>query len=243
MQAGKRRLRLTLSTVRNQPEVCTNPFSLANFFNDCPWLNVPFERQAIMIGPLHPRGGLLGGAPEEKKLSKLQALAAARKKKGQEQKDGAAEKIEKPMTQLSLQKGETPVVGLGSKAEKGATESSTASKQPARGFPLRKRKDSNPHERTPKAVVPQPEELEKDDVSMRIPPVDQAEPSAFANTMFSSATHPATDAASLFTLPYVAEATILTDPFSGPSPDDIVLAAQSKGSAISSKAKSETNPV
>lgn len=58
-------------------------FSAADFFRDSPWLNVPTERNVdIMVEPLYPRLGLLGGAPESGgKISKLAALAAARKKK------------------------------------------------------------------------------------------------------------------------------------------------------------------
>lgn len=62
---------------------CSTPFSAAEFFRDSPWLNVPSHRKAdILIEPLYPRLGLLGGAPESGgKVSKLAALAAARKKK------------------------------------------------------------------------------------------------------------------------------------------------------------------
>ena len=61
----------------------TAHFSAADFFRDCPWLNIPSHRKSeILIEPLYPRLGLLGGAPENGgKLSKLAALAAARKKK------------------------------------------------------------------------------------------------------------------------------------------------------------------
>ena len=226
-----------LTDILLSSETCTTPFSFADFFKDSPWLNIPCERQAIMIAPLYPRGGLLGGAPEEKKMSKLQALAAARKKKAQEQKGATVDGIEKPMANLSLQPGQGQIdrVGL---TEKVVLDSSAAIKQPVRGFPLRKRKDSNPHEKTPKAPpLTKPEEPVNDDISMKIEPVDQAEPSDFANTMFSSITRPTTETASIFTLPYVAKTTTVADPFSGPSPDDIVLAAQSKGSAISGKPK------
>jgi len=165
-------------------------------------------------------------------MSKLQALAAARKKKAQEQRNGTAEVIEKPMAGLSLQNREGQP-----KSETGVMDSSTTSKHPARGFPLRKRKDSNPHEKIPKTPLPKSKDPEKEDAQIEIAPVDQAEPSDFANTMFSTITHPIIATTSLFTLPYVANATNLTDPFSGPSPDDIVLAAQSKGSAMSGKPK------
>jgi elongation factor 1 alpha-like protein len=59
--------------------------SLAHLFHDMPWGNVPRHRMATFIAPLMPRGGLLGGSGTAPKMSKLQALAAARKKKAQEQ--------------------------------------------------------------------------------------------------------------------------------------------------------------
>lgn len=65
------------------PPPCKSQFSAREFFKDSPWLNVPADRRAdILIEPLHPPLGLLGGASEGRgKTSKLAALAAARKKK------------------------------------------------------------------------------------------------------------------------------------------------------------------
>ena len=62
---------------------CASQYCARDFFKDSPWLNVPVHRKAeILIEPLYPRLGLLGGAPEASgKMSKLAALAAARKKK------------------------------------------------------------------------------------------------------------------------------------------------------------------
>jgi elongation factor 1 alpha-like protein len=132
-------------------------------------------------------------------MSKLQALAAARKKKAQEQKANEGTGAEKPMAGLTLNEGR---MGNGADAPKPAS----------RSFPLRKRKDSNPHEKIPKAP-PVDTEQNDPDTQMDITPLDQAEPSAFANTMFSNPTrqHPS----NLFTLPYVATtaATQTADPF------------------------------
>src|ERR1700709_1407075 len=120
--------------------MCSKPFSFAEFFKDSPWLNIPPERQTIFLAPLYPRGGLLGGSSDgTPKMSKLQALAAARKKKAQEQKTSRGLGVEKPMASLSLNEEEDNV----------STEG-PAPRQ-SRGFPLRKRKDSNPHEKLLKA--------------------------------------------------------------------------------------------
>lgn len=177
-----------------------------------------------MIPPLYPRGGLLGGSGDAApKMSKLQALAAARKKKAQEQKSDASLEVEKPMENLSLGDSTSGGTSLGPPKQ--------------RGFPVRKRKDSNPHEKLekPQAVINEPE---AEDL-FQLPPPDQAHPSAFASTMFGDPEPaPIRQPAVLFTLPsLVAISAALTDPFAGPSPDDIVIAAQSKGPTISAKPK------
>lgn len=52
-----------------------------DFFHDCPWLNIPPHRQAIIIEePQLPKGRLLGGSGKDGKMSKLAALAAKRRK-------------------------------------------------------------------------------------------------------------------------------------------------------------------
>lgn len=64
--------------------------SAASFFADCPWFQVPPERLATLtaVEPLFTPRGLLGGNPTaaEGKMSKVAALAAARKKKLADQK-------------------------------------------------------------------------------------------------------------------------------------------------------------
>lgn len=202
---------------------CEKPFSFAEFFKDTPWLNVPADRQAVFISPLSPRGGLLGGASDgAPKMSKLQALAAARKKKAQDEKSHGSLGVERPMA------------GLGIRSEEKSSESS-ATKPGLRSFPIRKRKDSNPHEKSP--TKPQHKDRSLDqahDEPLETTALDQAPPSAFASTMFSSTSQPSRQPENLFTLPYTASVSSpSTDPFAGPSPDDVVIAAQSKGSTNS----------
>lgn len=208
-------------------DTCSKPFSFADFFKDSPWLSIPIERQAVFIAPLYPRGGLLGGSPDAvPKVSKLQALAAARKKKAQEQKSAEVSSVEKPMAGLSL-------------SENGEASSDKPASKTSRGFPMRKRKDSNPHEKAPKAPPPEQKIEEPDtDTRMDIEPLQPAEPSAFANTMFSSTSRQSADPVNLFSLPYASNAApTITDPFAGPSPDDVVIAAQSKGSTNPARPK------
>ncbi|TVY15557.1 HBS1-like protein [Lachnellula arida] len=219
---------------KKEPKVqgvpCARPFSFADFFKDTPWFNVPADRQSVLVAPLYPRGGLLGGSSSDgaPKMSKLQALAAARKKKAQEKSGSADSGVEKPMAGLKIDED---------------TKMVDASEKPAsRGFPLRKRKYTNEHEKVPKAT-PIQQEPEPSTPSPREEPPQQAEPSAFANTMFSSPSQPPRKPSKdLFTLPYTSSsASAASNPFSGPSPDDIVIAAQSKAANKSSKGPVKTN--
>ena len=225
------------SIQRSQPQGCSKAFSFADFFKDSPWFNIPKERQAPFLAPLYPRGGLLGGSSDgAPKMSKLQALAAARKKKAQEQRSSGSSGMENPTLNEDQQ------MGNGKIPEKNSAESARSQKLPPRGFPLRKRKDSSPHEMTP-TVAPAERDSEQrssSETPVENAPLDQAKPSAFASTMFSTVASapPHHHPDSIFTLPYVATAaTPSTDPFAGPSPDDVVIAAQSKGSTISLRPK------
>jgi len=204
---------------------------MEDFFHDMPWLYTPLDRQALFIPPSQPQGGLLGGSGEgTPKMSKLQALAAARKKKAQEQKSSEEAGVEKPMAELKINGGSTKT---------GSTSENIAPlKSASRGFPIRKRKDSNPHEKTPKAPPPEREPETSTD-SDTVPEPDQAEPSAFASTMFGRVSSPSPQKpSSMFTLPYnVASIVVSTDPFAGPSPDDVVIAAQSQSKGVNSSVK------
>lgn len=168
-------------------------------------------------------------------MSKLQALAAARKKKAQEQKSGSGEGtgVEQPMAKLSLAQSTTS----NTVEDKPAPEPTPTSKTAQRGFPLRKRKDSNPHEKIPKVSHDRELHQSPSDESMEPEALDQAEPSAFASTMFgNTSSSPPRRVDNIFSLPYIASAIvepIAHDPFAGPSPDDVVIAAQAKGSTKS----------
>ncbi|KAH6843116.1 hypothetical protein B0I37DRAFT_212366 [Chaetomium sp. MPI-CAGE-AT-0009] len=83
--------------------------STSHFFQDMPWGNIPKHRETTFIAPQMPRGGLLGGSGAPPKMSKLQALAAARKKKAEEKKaiDDKAEQTRMQVEDLSME--HTPV--------------------------------------------------------------------------------------------------------------------------------------
>lgn len=203
---------MDISSMDFRPRTC----SFAGFFKDTPWLNVPLDRQGSLIAPIFPRCRLLGGSSDgAPKMSKLQALAAARKNAQKQKGDSIG--VEKPMANLSL--------NLKTQKEKAVTD---PQKPISRGFPLRKRKDLNPHEKAPAPTIER-EEPDEVDTRMALDPIDQAEPSAFANTMFgnTSSNQLHQHSNNFFSLPYAAAAAITTlDAFSGPSPDDVVIAAQ-----------------
>lgn len=201
------------------------------------WLQIPGERRTIFVEPSYPHGGLLGGSPDAvPKMSKLQALAAARKKKAQEQKSIASMGVvEKPM-------GELAISNTSENSDRGSSSdaASCAARTGPRSYPMRKRKNSSPHRMTPQPVDPiqqtSPQPIE---YKIPAPSIEQAKPSAFASIMFGNSEptliHSLPKA--LFSLPYSANPSAhSTDAFAGPSPDDVVLAAQSKGSVHSAKA-------
>ncbi|KAF3492318.1 translation elongation factor Tu [Arthroderma uncinatum] len=83
------------SPVSSFPLPCSAHFCAHDFFKDSPWLNIPPHRKAdILIEPLFPGLGLLGGSSSEKpgKMSKLAALAAARKRKESEKQKPQGDK-------------------------------------------------------------------------------------------------------------------------------------------------------
>ncbi|ETS78074.1 hypothetical protein PFICI_10136 [Pestalotiopsis fici W106-1] len=216
----------------------SNRSSFADFFHDMPWLNTPQDRQASLIEPLRPRGGLLGGSGAQPKMSKLQLLAAERKRKAEEQKAKSAggPKGEVSQTTQNLSK-----LSLGSKTRGAPASASTATVSPPAEaaittatptIPLkRKTSDLVQLDGPPaKASSPRSEDVQMEEAT----PVEPAEPSAFAQTLLGSvgSASPAHAPPRTYALPYMAfiSSSSVLDAFSGPSPDDVVLAAQAKAS-------------
>jgi len=219
------------------------PFSAADFFADTPWLSVPPERLGnITIEPLHARGGLLGGSSTSAKpQSKLAALAAARKKAAEEKKraaeggqDGTGEAAvgESVLDRLSALK----VHGANTSTGNAQPATSASRALPIRSYPKRQKiEEPEPElESAPQeAAATELAQLEKP----RGPTAEEltAPPSIFARTMLGSPSPRSIPAAtsedvSLFSLPYQHDPKQTNDPFAGPSPDDVVIKAQSKGS-------------
>jgi len=199
-----------------------------DFWADVPWLSVPETRRTVFTPVNEPfRGRLLGGSA---KPSKLAALAAKRKMQ-QEQKDsGMSDENQPPERAISL------LDRLGSKPAPKETERPGAQNeyvgddQPLpRKFPIRKKRSPSPE----KEPAPAPEEPAKP--AAPPPPDLRADPSIFAKTMFGSSrprivTNQSRQEDRNIHLP-AASSPAGHNPFSDPSPDDLVLQKQSKGRA------------
>lgn len=206
------------------------PSSRADFFNDMPWLQTSPDRQSTFHEPNMSRGGLLGGSGSAPKMSKLQALAAARKKKVEEKKaSDQADQAENDMQNLSLSEPKRP------------TTKPSLLRKP-------KQSEDEPSAKRQAVDAADPPQTGKSqysagldgaaDVSLTTQPSDSpapsgrlATPSAFAKTLVGSSS--ATihgQRQDVFDMPYTSSSSFLASAFTQPSPDDVVLAAQAKGS-------------
>jgi elongation factor 1 alpha-like protein len=204
------------------------------FFSDVSWTSVPSDRKSPMVHvPSVPKLGLFGGSS---KPSKLAALAASRKKQNEEKK-----KAEQQAQAADAERALSLLDRLASKKDGvSGTERATSNISDKSRLSAVFRPKSNT------LSEPAIEEAE-DDQEEPIPeepsgPVFKAEPSIFARALCGVNEKQETEGASLipttskqpsdltFGLPYVrSNKYINADPFANPSPDDVVLAAQSKG--------------
>ncbi|OJD30344.1 elongation factor tu gtp binding domain-containing protein [Diplodia corticola] len=232
--------------------------SSADFFSDTPWLNVPAHRQGrLSEAYTAPRGYLLGGSS---KPSKLAALAAARKKKQEEAKattSGSTGHVGEPASDKAIAlldrlktKTEAPPEGQSSESsiltEKTNTDGEAKAQTTHRAYPTRRKKSPSPAREEP---VSQPElqpEPEEQPAAKRVKLEDVlGAPSTFASSMFGPRPGGQLDNP-MFMLPYTSYPEYAkAKPFAGPSPDDVVLNAQTKGAnkkqtqAKDSKSKDE----
>lgn len=194
--------------------ICSTPFSAADFFQDSPWLKVPEHRKAeIIIQPLYPRSGLLGGTSKAGKPSKLAALAAKRKQQvngqtetGPENTPSRAEDYTAHLNKLRISKTPQPSVG----AEK--------AKNPEQPLDLHVVKDFADGQ--PKALEKPKDQI---DQSILVDANVRGQPSVFASIMTSqSADKDSQDSSNVLSHALVAK----SFDFAEPSPDDIVKKAQ-----------------
>lgn len=152
-------------------------------------------------------------------MSKLQALAAARKKKREEQKS------------------ETPQEGT---TRNGAPETETLRAKVSKMDIRHEEAPQNPSPAAPSALpdsLPGPAPALDGTVDSHAPVVEKAQPSTFAQALFKSASETPQPHHQFYAPPWLAFTTdeALAEAFSKPSPDDVVQAAQSQGSRFAKK--------
>jgi len=195
--------------------------AVTDFFWDVPWGNVPPERLGVItVDAPHYKSGLLGGS------SKLAALAAKRRKE-REDAEAAASKANNDadsaiamLDKLSVKNQEGGNASLGG---------ATGPARPSR-YPIRRRSPS-PAPEAPKE--PEIEEPQAPQPAVVVEsPAQRATASMFASTLCGSdesSKHPQAPLQEV-PLPFAAYKSYDgTGAFAGPSPDDIVRAAQAKG--------------
>ncbi|EXJ54331.1 elongation factor 1-alpha [Cladophialophora yegresii CBS 114405] len=196
-------------------------FSAVEFFQDSPWLNIPEHRRGeIVIEPLYPRLGLLGGAANAGKMSKLAALAAKRRQK--ENQPPASE----PRPGSEIKEDYLPDL-----KKLGITASPQAKSTSSEPQALERQAPSTGGEASAEAD----RQKHTPDVPLVVDQNLRGHPSAFASIMTNhgpeSQSLPSTDFPSV-------KATAKSFNFAEPSPDDIVTKAQSaKASSTTSEPK------
>jgi elongation factor 1 alpha-like protein len=238
--------------ISTSPPSSSAHFSAADFFRDAPWLNIPLHRKAeIRIEPLYPRLGLMGGSPQsEGKVSKLAALAAARKKKESERKgtekttlshtEDESSREPKPgsltlLERLSSTAGKEPrPSGLSALAKENRLANRSARRRPSATV-------ETPKEETILSTTLSSEEKDLEKSPEEQPPTSvdlRASPSTFASIIVGDGIHPTSTEPSHLSgksfdvmRVYGQDFTEVFD-FAGPSPDDVVLNAQSASKGL-----------
>ena len=219
----------------------TMSLSTSDFFRDAPWLNIHEDRKSeITCISLGPRGGLLGGSlagSNCRPKSKLAALAAARKKENR--KTQSEETTPSSVSMLeSLAAASTKPHYLG--------PASTAISQEAEGLrrtsKMRsKGQSSQDSQGRPTPASPRPTSSEGSEQSavsqlgiLTIQAAPTGPPSDFATAILGLENNrPCFDRTPALTgIPFTIQDVANPKAFTGPSPDDVVLKAQSssKGS-------------
>lgn len=231
------------------PPSCLVPFSAADFFRDSPWLEIPKDRRGeILVEPLHPRGGLLGGASiqDGPPKSKLAALAAARKKKenlrSEDSKAKSTTSSVALLDKLGSKSPESYADGIFRRLNIQDTgPNQISSGQTTKKYPTRRRQSPEIRPAEDPQATQAPTILGSvDDGKIELKSVPAASPSTFARTIFSSNTKSKNTILDPIQSSYLYASLAQSDTefnaFAGPSPEDIVAKAQnSKGSVRSGR--------
>lgn len=173
------------TTPRTTLPLAAPSFSL--FFRDMPWGNIPKHRETTFIPPSMPRGGLLGGSGAPPKMSKLQALAAARKKK-LEEASAVNNKVDRARADLNELSIEDATAGKENLALAGSASKRLKTSESALGgavpvFATKPALSELPQgAHAPENEAPTAELSPKPSAPEDEPPV--ADPSAFASVLF-----------------------------------------------------------
>lgn len=221
------------------------PFSI--HFQDVPWGQVPGSRLGKISELLsRRRGGLLGGSGNPTgKVSKLQALAAQRRREQEEKKRKEANVPSEDSNDRSHEHSSVAILDKLDNLPDNHTPQVNAT-QPQGDVPDRKDHATNRYKRQKvvdnmnSLTSPQPaqETLQLDDTAPTEEELYQirAGPSEFANALLGTfrSSDPLDCQPHDFAIS-IAPNDANLDPFAGPSPDDVVLKAQSKSKQQSSK--------
>ena len=245
----------------NNKDPCSSArFSAAEFFQDCPWLNVPQERRGeILLEPLYPRGRLCGGSSSQStgKPSKLATLAAARRNKENEKtvesdSNSSVALLDRLRRKVPSSAPNTVAIASREELPLPTVASPSSSSPAARKYTTRRHRsaDKGKSENSKSELeIPKPTEADPEQ-SSKLSAIPAALPSAFAQTMFGMpvATNREIGHASPhkdplhrshvldYALPHHSMKDTESIAFTGPSPDDVVLKAQSsKGPARGAK--------
>lgn len=222
---------------QSRQKSCTAKFSAADFFKDSPWLNIPKERCGeILIEPLYPRGGLPGGTSKADGApkSKLAALAAARKQKENlkaedvQNAPSSVTLLDKLGAKLRARKPDPRFSSSSSNSQRVPAEQEKTTQ--ARKYPARKSlsAEASPAEQLTEAPSLVSEDLPSSGGDGEPEKSPAAAPSVFARTIFGPSAEsptPVHESANTHlskTLEYHTEFD-----FTVPSPDDVVIKAQS----------------
>ena len=238
----------------NNPDtssLCAAPISIADFFRDSPWLKIPGDRRGeILIEPLYPRGGLLGGSsqPDGAPKSKLAALAAARKKKDNHRiMDG--ENATSSVALLDKLSGKPRPIKPDSASNTPSPKFLSAiTEQNVNDYPRKysRRKSKgleSPQENQPaKEASKESDPVADPDIEKNPETPPTAGPSVFARTIFGapavSQQHDVQTSDRYVTGPD----TQADFDFAGPSPDDVVTRAQNRKGISQQPAKQPLQP-
>lgn len=219
----------------------TMPPSRSDFFGDAPWFNIPKDRRAeITCISLCPRGGLLGGSSagfNSRPKSKLAALAAARKKENRKsQNEETATSSGSLLESLAAGSTKTHHPGPASIAKSQEAEGlGRSSKKQAKGQPYQESQGRPTPASSRPALGEGSEESAVSQLGdLKIQPAPTGSPSGFATAILGLEKNrpcfsrtPAVPG-----MPFTIQNVANSKAFTGPSPDDVVLKAQSssKGS-------------